>query len=164
METVILRLLHPTITTACKHTHTHILKAVLISMRRINVGIFGRKYFWPGSKPSYTRTPLPPYPGHLPLIMSILYEYRPDSHLALLPLLRPKSWWQLRQLSGSSLANRRDNWICSQWSRDGWSSLPVHNYKVQNQDSDDDKIFPCPLVWYEIKDEWELTTAISQEH
>lgn len=45
---------------------------------RINVGMLGWKYFWPGSKSSYTA----PHPRHLPLIMSILYDYGPDSPLA----------------------------------------------------------------------------------
>lgn len=49
------------------------------------MGMFGWKYFWLGSKPSYTRTHPP---GHLPLIMSILYECGLDSHqsAASLPL------------------------------------------------------------------------------
>lgn len=83
---------HPTATIAAARTHTH-LESSTPSMRRINVGMLGWKYFWPGSKPSYT-----PPRCHLPLIMSILYEYRPDNHLALLPssfhsLLQPKRWW-----------------------------------------------------------------------
>lgn len=49
------------------------------------MGMLGWKYFWAGSKTSYT-SPC----SHLPLIRSVLEEYGPDSHPALPVLLPPK--------------------------------------------------------------------------